>query len=140
MQVVANNMAVQGVQNFANSVAMASSAMSGASSAAAGSIGFVGTVASLGVQLGVALGVLAVVVGSMPSVVGATPKAMRLKRLLALLEDDSNINRWNDRSSNLFPKPRIAGVNPITAFTAPPMVNSTHIRQNLQRYSLASHK
>jgi ABC-type phosphate transport system permease subunit len=98
MQVVANNMAVQGVQNFANSVAMASSAMSGASSAVAGSIGFVGTVASLGVQLGVALGVLAVVVGSMPSVVGATPKAMRLKQLLAVLEDDSNINRWDDRS------------------------------------------
>jgi hypothetical protein len=41
--VVANNMAVQGVQNVGNSVAMASIAMSGASSAAARSIGFVGT-------------------------------------------------------------------------------------------------
>jgi hypothetical protein len=53
---------------------------------------------SLGVQLSVALGVLAVVAGSMSFVVGATPNAMRLKRLLAVLEDDSNINRW-DRSS-----------------------------------------
>ena len=74
MQAVANNMAVQGAQNVANSAAMASSAMSGAASmAAAGSVGVVGTVvngvsnASLGVQLGVVLGVMAVVAGSIAS-------------------------------------------------------------------------